>query len=170
MKLVFPLVVRSLLVKNVTRLLYRLLKVFDSLIVELSKRGRARNEVISCNLCNIMAEGFRFMPLGLVRLRTFRLSAWVSWVQHLRGCSRARERRRRVTQTEARAQRIFVILKELWNELRPASGEDCWRSLARGGLEQVSHEMARGGGRWKSQDRKNVYLSPYVEEPLRTQR
>ena len=26
--------------------------------------------------CNIMAEGFRFMPMGLVRLRTFRLSAW----------------------------------------------------------------------------------------------
>ena len=25
--------------------------------------------------CNIMAEGFRFMPLSLVRLRTFRLSA-----------------------------------------------------------------------------------------------
>ena len=23
-----------------------------------------------------------------------------------------------------------------------------------------------GGGRWKSQNRKNVYLSPYVEEPL----
>ena len=29
-------------------------------------------------LCNIMAEGFRFMLLGLVRLRTFRLSAWVA--------------------------------------------------------------------------------------------
>ena len=28
--------------------------------------------------CNIMAEGFRFMPLGLVRLRTFRLSSWVT--------------------------------------------------------------------------------------------
>ena len=28
--------------------------------------------------CNIMAEGFRFMPLGLVRLRTFRFSAWVT--------------------------------------------------------------------------------------------
>ena len=28
--------------------------------------------------CNIMAEGFCFMPLGLVRLRTFRLSAWVT--------------------------------------------------------------------------------------------
>ena len=31
-----------------------------------------------CFLCNIMAEGFRFMPLGLVRLRTFWLSAWVT--------------------------------------------------------------------------------------------
>ncbi len=29
-------------------------------------------------------------------------------------------------------------------ELRPASGEDGWLSLARGGLGQVSHEM--GGG------------------------
>ena len=27
---------------------------------------------------NIMAEGFCFMPWGLVRLRTFRLSAWVT--------------------------------------------------------------------------------------------
>ena len=32
-------------------------------------------------------------------------------------------------------------------------------------LWRVPHEM-RGGGRWKSQNRKNVYLSPYVEEPL----
>ena len=31
--------------------------------------------------CNIMAEGFRFIPLGLVGLRTFRLGAWVDWVQ-----------------------------------------------------------------------------------------
>ena len=28
--------------------------------------------------CNVMAEGFQLMPLGLVRLRTFRLSTWVS--------------------------------------------------------------------------------------------
>ena len=48
-------------------------------------------------------------------------------------------------------------------ELRPASGEDGWLSLACGGHGQVSHEM---GGRWKSQNRKNVYLSPYVEGPL----
>ena len=30
--------------------------------------------VRSYSYCNIMAEGFRFMPLGLVKLRTFRLS------------------------------------------------------------------------------------------------
>ena len=33
--------------------------------------------------CNVMAKGFQFMPLSLVRLRTFRLSTWVSWVQTL---------------------------------------------------------------------------------------
>ena len=48
-------------------------------------------------------------------------------------------------------------------ELSPASEEDSWLSLARGGLATGAHEM---GGRWKSQNRKNVYLSPYVEEPL----
>ena len=32
-------------------------------------------------LCDIIAEGFRFMPLSLVRVRTVRLSTWVSWVQ-----------------------------------------------------------------------------------------
>ena len=41
-------------------------------------------------LCNIMAGGFRFMPMGLVRLRTSRLSAWVSKMQHERRCSRTR--------------------------------------------------------------------------------
>ena len=30
------------------------------------------------SICNIMAKGFRFMPLGLVRTRTFRLSTWFS--------------------------------------------------------------------------------------------
>ena len=28
--------------------------------------------------CNIMAKGFHFMPLDLVRLRTFWLSAWIT--------------------------------------------------------------------------------------------
>ena len=63
----------------------------------------------------------------------------------------------------ARAEDLGDFEKVSWVELRPASGEDVWLSLARVGLGQVSHEM---GCRWKSQDRKNVYLSPYVEEPL----
>ena len=51
-------------------------------------------------------------------------------------------------------------------ELSPASGEDGWLSLAHGGLAADMHLWWGGGGRWKSQNRKNVYLSPYVEEPL----
>ena len=54
-----------------------------------------------------------------------------------------------------------------WVELSPASEEDGWLS----GLAEarricalrVPYEM---GDRWKSQNRKNVYLSSYVEEPL----
>ena len=66
---------------------------------------------------------------------------------------------------EACAQTIMGDFEKVsWVELSPASREDGWLSRARGGLGQVSHEMGRG--RWKSQNRKNVYLSPYVEEPL----
>ena len=36
-----------------------------------------------CFQWNIIAEGFRFIPLGLVRLRTFQLSTWGSLVQTL---------------------------------------------------------------------------------------
>ena len=75
--------------------------------------------------------------------------------------------RMRVTSRTGSARRIWGILKKSV-ELSSASGEDGWLSLARRsqarGLGQVSHEM--GGCRWKSQNRKNVYLSPYVEEPL----
>ena len=58
--------------------------------------------------------------------------------------------------------RFWEILKKSVQRLD--TGRDDWLSLARGGLEQVSHEM--GGGRWKGRNRKNVYLSPYVEKPL----
>ena len=55
-------------------------------------------------------------------------------------------------------------------ELRPASGEDGWLRLARrsqaSGLCGGCHTYWGGRGRWKSQNRKNVYLSPYVEESL----
>ena len=61
------------------------------------------------------------------------------------------------------ARRIWGFWKSQLVELRPAAGEDRWLSLSRVGLVQVSYEI---GGRWKRQNRKNVYLSPYVEEPL----
>ena len=48
--------------------------------------------------------------------------------------------------------------------MRPASGEDGWLSPARGDLCGGCHTYWRG--RWKSQNRKIVPLSPYVEEPL----
>ena len=50
-------------------------------------------------------------------------------------------------------------------EMRPASGEDSWFSLARGDLCGGCH-TCWGGGRWKSQNRKIVPLPPYFEEPL----
>ena len=49
-------------------------------------------------------------------------------------------------------------------EMRPASGEDGWLSLARGDLYGGCHTCLRG--KWKSQNRKTVPLSSYVEEPL----
>ena len=52
-------------------------------------------------------------------------------------------------------------------ELSPAPEEDGWLSLAcRSQASGLVLGAARDGGRWKSQNRKNVYLSPYVEEPL----
>ena len=70
----------------------------------------------------------------------------------------------RMTSRTGSARRILGFWKSQLVELSPASGEDSWLSLAHGGLGQVSHVM--GGGIWKSQNTKNVYLSPYVEEPL----
>ena len=55
--------------------------------------------------------------------------------------------------------------KSQFVELSPTSGEDGWLSLARGGLVAGATRFV-GEGRWKSQNRKNVYLSPYVEEPI----
>ena len=56
------------------------------------------------------------------------------------------------------------ILKKSVRVLRLETERDGWLSLARGGLRQVSHKIV--GGIWKSQNRKIVPLSPYVEKPL----
>ena len=65
--------------------------------------------------------------------------------------------------TSGSARRIWGILKKVKVE-KWAPNEKGWLSFARRGLGQVLHEM--GGCRWKSQNRKKVYLSPYVKEPL----
>ena len=69
----------------------------------------------------------------------------------------------RVTTRTWSARRIWGIWKKSvsWVELSSASGEDGWLSLAR-----CSQDSWWVGGRWKRQNRKNVYLSPSVEEPL----
>ena len=62
-------------------------------------------------------------------------------------------------------------VQRIWGDLKKSvSWVENWTpnkkgllSLACRGLGPVSHKM---GGRWKSQNRKNVYLSPHVEEPL----
>ena len=52
-------------------------------------------------------------------------------------------------------------------ELRPASGEDGWFSLTpETFVAGATCVCVWGGGRWKSQNRKIVPLSPYVKEPL----
>ena len=61
------------------------------------------------------------------------------------------------------ARRILGIWRKLV-ELRLASGEDVSLSLARGDLCGGCHTC--WWDRWKSQNRKIVPLSPYVEEPL----
>ena len=65
-----------------------------------------------------------------------------------------------------RAENFGRFWKTQLVEMRPASGEDGWFSLAHGNLCGGCHTCWGGGGRWKSQNRKIVPLSPYVEEPL----
>ena len=129
-----------------------------------------------------MAEGFRFMPLGLVRLRTFQLSAWVSQMQHERRCSRARggwtchsdvKKNSQIGEYKWRhapeARRgLREILKKSVSSVEFCLGR--WR-LAFACSPKPGQWPCGGchtccGGRWKSQNRKNVYLSNYVEEPL----
>ena len=77
----------------------------------------------------------------------------------------------RVTSRTGRAHGGFwEIWKSQLVELSSASGEDGWLSLARrsqaSGLCGGCRTCWGGRGRGKSQNRKNAYLSPYVEEPL----
>ena len=125
-----------------------------------------------------MAEGFRFIPLGLVRLRTFRLMGYLGAT---------------LTQVFTRAGGPDVSLRDVIIAQMGNGARECgWRHApeARGGfggfwkshleswvlprkntvdfrlLTEALRRVHTWWGRWKSQNRKNVYLSPYVEEPL----
>ena len=70
-----------------------------------------------------------------------------------------------MTSRTGSAQRISGILKKSveWSWDLPREKTVDFRLLA----EAFGRCRTRwGGGRWKSQNRKNVYLSPYVDEPL----
>ena len=72
---------------------------------------------------------------------------------------------------EAGVRRIWGILKKSVSWLESCLGRR-WLAFAcspkpgHWPLWWVPHVLEGGGGRWKSQNRKNVYLSPYAEEPL----
>ncbi len=75
----------------------------------------------------------------------------------------------RATSRTRSARRIFEIWKKVssvesktLNEKGRLSGLAETRRIC---ALRAPHKMG-GGGRWKSQNRKNVYLSPYAEEPL----
>ena len=131
--------------------------------------------------CNLIVDGFQFMPLGIVRLRAFRISTWVmlgATLKHvftfarradvsLRDVTIARDGKR-VTQYEWRhAPEVrggfWVILKKSvsW-ELD--TERDGWHSLARGEL------CGECPTKWGRADEKagieRLCLSPYVEKPL----
>ena len=109
-----------------------------------------------------MAEGFRFMPLGLVRLRNFQLMGYLgaTLTQVFTCADGADMSLGDVTITQmgnwatecewhhAPEARVgFGDFEKIRAELSPASEEDGWLSLARGGFGQVLHEM--GGGQMK---------------------
>ena len=74
----------------------------------------------------------------------------------------------RVMSRTGSTRRILGILKKLLSWVLPQEKTVGFCLLAKArpvALWRVPHVLG-GGGRWKSQNRKNVYLSPYVEEPL----
>ena len=127
-----------------------------------------------------MAKGFRFMPLGLIRLRTFQSMGYLgATLTQVLTCGRGAD----------------VSLRDVTIAQMGNGASKCeWRHSpeARGGFggfwksQELSWGLARekmvdfrllaealgkcrtrwGGGRCKSQNRKIVYLSPYIEEPL----
>ena len=123
-----------------------------------------------------MPEGFLFLPLGLVRLTTFRLSARVHArgrngrvTQRCRNSADGKLRYRvRLTSRTGSTRRIWGIWKKSvsWVENKTPDEKGRLLGLAKARRIFALRAPREIGVRWKSQNRKNVYLSPYVEEPL----
>ena len=122
-----------------------------------------------------MAEGFRFMSLGLVRLRTSHglVRCNINTCVHARAhigrviqrCHNCPDGKQRLASARVRAEHFGWFWKSQLAEKRPSSGEDGWFSLARWDLCGGCH-TCWWGDRWKSQNRKIVPLPLYDEKPL----
>ena len=135
--------------------------------------GNSAGDVVgvSSTICNIMAEGFRFMPLGLVFENLSAqcmgyLGAKLTQVftrVSLRDVTIARDGKRgyraRVTSGTGSVRRILGI----WRKLRRV--ETCLgrRRLAFASLRGLVAGAARDGVQMKSQHRKIVPLSPLIQ-------
>ena len=112
-----------------------------------------------------MAEGFRFMLLGLISLGTFRRADVL-----LRDVTIARDGKLRLASANdvthrKRAEDLGRFWKsQSWDETC-LGGRRLVFACSRRPLWRVPHVLW-GRCRWKSQNRKIVHLSPYVEEPL----
>ena len=125
------------------------------------------------------------MPFGLVRLRTFRLAHGLVRCKHERRCSSARGEDASFTDVKIKSQIDMWAGGWEWRHAPEVCAEDFgdlknsqlvkflprkkvdFRGSPRPG--QAS-SLRRGPhvvwGRWKSQHRKIVYLSPHVEKPF----
>ena len=123
-----------------------------------------------------MAEGFHFMPLGLVRLRTFCLSALVIWCNINTGVHARTDGADVSLRDVTIAQMGNGASKCEWRHAPEVRGGfwEFWRKLGelktrhrtrrvdfRLLAEALGRCRTRWGGRWK-----NVYLSSNVKEPL----
>ena len=98
-------------------------------------------------LCYIITEGFRFMPLSLVRLRTFRLSTWVSWSNIEAGVNVGARRRIKVSLRCHNNQRRNTVTGCEWCHAQEARGGLCENLKSQGRVLDAKREGSTFGAR-----------------------
>ena len=113
-----------------------------------------------------MPEGFRLMPLGLVRLRTFRLSAGSGRVTQR--CHSSPDGKRGLRHTpEARAEDFGRFEKVSRAETRHRTRRVDFRGLQRPDeFAHYGHRSRWSGANGKARIERMCNSLPYVEEPL----